>query len=394
MANRKKIYQNGPRVALATTWMFPHVGGVSTHMTLLANALGIEEADVLSFAQIIAQPENFWHRGHRFFASRLRQETVTSHAERMVHLLRSVDCDVLHCHDAMATWAAGVSRERYRKKFRIVSTVHGPVSRHMVEHGSSPSSPEVRGVEARESLAWQFADQIIAVDSTQKAICIEQKADPEKISVIPNAVDLNEIDNKCNLLRLKKHESEDWLLVPRRLAPKNGVIHAIEAMRMLPARVKLWIAGDGIEESRYRQALVDLKLENRVALLGGLPRDVVLMLSSAAKATIIPSVPAYGIVEATSIAAIEAMACRVPVVASSIGGLAELIEHRTTGLLVPPAQPEAIAAEIKMLLSGNFDVDGLTDAARSRVEALYSLPVWMKKITQVYERALSIQPKN
>lgn len=377
------------KIRLATSWKFPHVGGVSTHMTLLARAFGIDETEILNFDQVVQQHESLVERICRATLNRARGETITAHSERMVNLLRGVDCDLLHCHDAMATWAAGIARRRFGKPYRIVSTVHGPVSRHMVEHGSGERSAEVIAVEKCERAAWQLADQIISVDKTQKEICLEQGADPARITVIANAVDVNEIDEKLKLLRLVKDANIDWILVPRRLVPKNGVGFAIEAMNLLPQRVRLMIAGDGIDEARCRRLVVERGLGGRVAFLGGVPRDVVLMLSSLASATLIPSVPANGIVEATSIAAIEAMACRVPVVASAIGGLVELIEDKRTGLLVPPGDPVALANAIQNILGERVPVPLMVNQARSIAVRQFSLPVWAAAVTDVYKRAMT-----
>lgn len=386
------MLKTSAEIILATTWTYPHIGGVSTHMTLLARGLGIDPKYIINFDMITGQVSNILGRARRKIISKMRGEAVTAHAEGMVRLLKNIDCDILHCHDAMATWAAGVAREKFRKRYRIVSTVHGPVSRHMLEHGSASSSPDVTAVRACEEAAWRYADQIIAVDTTQRQICTEQKADPKKISVIPNAVDLNEIDTKLQLLHMARDPEIDWLLVPRRLAPKNGVTYAIEAMQMLPARCKLFIAGDGIEEGRCRQLIEKNGLHDRVALLGAVPRDVVLMLSTVAKATLIPSVPSHGIVEATSIAGIEAMACRVPLVASSIGGLVELVKNEETGLLVPPAQPELLATAVRTILSGDASVDRMVCRAREQVEQRFSMPPWLAAIHHVYENVLDMTP--
>jgi len=160
-------------------------------------------------------------------------------------------------------------------------------------------------------------------------------------------------------------------------------------MRFLPPEVKLWLAGDGIEEEACRKLVREYRLDERVAFLGGVPRDVILMLSSIAAATLIPSVPSNGVVEATSIAAIEAMACRVPVVASSIGGLVELINDDSNGFLVSPGDPEQLAAAVRNILRDGASIQQIVENARLRVEQRYSTPVWMAAIRQVYERVLS-----
>jgi glycosyltransferase involved in cell wall biosynthesis len=59
----------------------------------------------------------------------------------------------------------------------------------------------------------------------------------------------------------------------------------------------------------------------------------------------------------------EAMAAGVPIVASDLGGLGECIDHGTTGLLVPPGDPDALAAMLNKVLSGSVDLDALGTAA-------------------------------
>ena len=76
-----------------------------------------------------------------------------------------------------------------------------------------------------------------------------------------------------------------------------------------------------------------------------------LPLVRAADVVLVPSVPEKGIVEATSIAAIEAMTLRRPVIASGIGGLKELITDGQSGLLVEPRDGKAIAQAIRRVLS-------------------------------------------
>lgn len=69
---------------------------------------------------------------------------------------------------------------------------------------------------------------------------------------------------------------------------------------------------------------------------------------------VVPSVPAHGVVEATSIAALEGMALGKPVVASAIGGLVELIQSGQTGLLVPPGDARALARAVLSLEQSDF----------------------------------------
>jgi len=125
--------------------------------------------------------------------------------------------------------------------------------------------------------------------------------------------------------------------------------------------------------------------------VNSIPRDEVLRLAKAALAVLIPSVPASGVVEATSIAALEAMACCTVVIASRIGGLAEIIEDGRTGFLVPHSNPDALADVISRLYE---NADLRKDVGRRGFEHIresLDRPIWFSKVRKVYESVL--EPK-
>jgi glycosyltransferase involved in cell wall biosynthesis len=146
------------------------------------------------------------------------------------------------------------------------------------------------------------------------------------------------------------------ILCPRRLTAKNGVSYAVEAMVSLAERLGRYrslvmlLAGDGHERRNIEELIRQYRLESSVRLLGDVPHDEMLSLYRAVDVTLIPSVRSAGVVEATSIAALESMASGVPVIASAIGGLTEIIAHGQTGLLVPERDPLAIAEAILLLV--------------------------------------------
>lgn len=82
---------------------------------------------------------------------------------------------------------------------------------------------------------------------------------------------------------------------------------------------------------------------------------------------LIPSVASEAVIEATSISALEAMACGVPVIASNIGGLAELISNGLTGVLVPQANPLAIAQAITTVMNDSHLRSDIGRRARQHV---------------------------
>jgi glycosyltransferase involved in cell wall biosynthesis len=380
------------KILLATSWVYPHIGGVSSHIKLLAQMLDLKEASVLNHQQIISHNSgrcrSLVNRLQRKLRKKLRIETISLHAKQMANIIMEKDFEIIHCHDAMATWAAIRARDQSGRKFKIVTTVHGPVSRHMVEEGQLFDSVEVRKVAMCEQEAWKRCDAIIAVDTTQAKICTQQGAPLEKIIIIPNAVDLSKIDVLAGSIPIKKGDNRLWVLVPRRLSPKNGIEYAIRAMAILKVHPRLFLAGDGLDMSRLERLCSDLNLSNDVFFLGGLKHEVLLPLMHAVDVVLIPSVPIHGIEEATSIAAIEAMALRRPVIASEIGGLKELLVNDENGILVPPGDPSAIAKSLNGLLSDTDFASSLGKAARKTVEEKFSSKIWYQKHVYVYDELL------
>lgn len=381
-----------PTVRLVTTWPYPHVGGVSSHIRLLAGNLGIADEEVVNFQKItgFSGSRLSWvrQRMRMHFRRLLNVETISLHAEALAKLLSNENCDIVHCHDAMATWAAIRARAQFGRKYKIVSTVHGPVSRHMIEEGYSEDSPDVKMVRRCEQKAWAECDLMIAVDTTQRAICIEQGAEESRIRTIPNAVDYKIIQERVLALPLARSESRPWAFVPRRLSPKNGIEYAIRAIALMEHPPRLLIAGNGAERQRLIDLTIELGVSDLVSFLGGLDHEIMIPLMAAADVVLIPSVPIHGIVEATSIAAIEAMAIGKAVVASEIGGLRELIVNGNNGLLVPPASPEELAIAMTTLLASPQLRHSIGESARTVALEKFSSDLWFLRHIEAYSEVM------
>jgi glycosyltransferase involved in cell wall biosynthesis len=142
-----------------------------------------------------------------------------------------------------------------------------------------------------------------------------------------------------------------YLLFVGRFVEKKGIGHLLDAMRALERQgiaVDLVLVGDGpMAEVLNRQAAG----LTRVRFAGWLPNQEVRRLMRGALAICVPSVAApTGDSEGLPNVVLEAMACAVPVIGSNIAGIAEAVEHDSTGFLVPPADPPAIATVARQLL--------------------------------------------
>jgi glycosyltransferase involved in cell wall biosynthesis len=182
---------------------------------------------------------------------------------------------------------------------------------------------------------------------------------------------------------LTKAEGEFVIVCPRRLVEKNGVEFLVRAVPLVDGkiRVKLYLAGDGPLRSHLEGLVRDLGLGDRVVFMGSVANSMMPGLFASADMVIIPS-----LIEATSIAALEAMACERVVAASRVGGLPEIIDERV-GVLFEPGSPKAIADAIRSTAQRTDRLE-LGRGARRRVEANWSIARMTDVHEDVYRRVI------
>jgi glycosyltransferase involved in cell wall biosynthesis len=178
------------------------------------------------------------------------------------------------------------------------------------------------------------------------------------------------------------------ILVPRRLFEKNGVEYFIRSLPLILAEVEVEavLVGDGPERQRLEELTRSLRLEDRVEFVGKVSHEEMPGLLSSGCLAVIPS-----LVEATSVAALEAMACELPVAASSVGGLPEIVDG-SVGALFQPANPEELAQTVvKLLLDPHLAGKGAE--ARRRVVEQWSNERLVDRHLEIYEALLGGRAK-
>jgi len=177
----------------------------------------------------------------------------------------------------------------------------------------------------------------------------------------------------------------DVICVARLRAQKNHatLIDALARVRTHVPDVRLRLVGDGAERDVIEAHVRRSKLAGSVEFLGSV--DNVWPLLARAHVFVLPS--AY---EPLGIATLEAMAAGLPVVASSVGGLREIVDDEITGYLVPPGDPRALSARLTQLLQNRemaveMGLRGRAAAERYRVEQT------VQGYDRVYERLLNEQ---
>ena len=162
------------------------------------------------------------------------------------------------------------------------------------------------------------------------------------------------------------------LLCPARLAPIKGHGDLLEAVERLMARgipFELWLAGEGPERASIERRIGERGLGEHVRLLGTVPHAELLGMyrDRRADCVVLPSLH-----EGLSVALVEAMAYGLPVIATAVGGVPELLEDGA-GVLVPPSDADALTEALTRVLGSPTLRTELAHAGRRRVEAEFEV---------------------
>jgi glycosyltransferase involved in cell wall biosynthesis len=165
-----------------------------------------------------------------------------------------------------------------------------------------------------------------------------------------------------------------------RLVPPKGLMDLLEAMILLRAEfpnIRLEIAGSGQQQADLEREVDRLNLTDHVQFLGW-QSD----LRSVLRTWDIFVLPSRN--EGAPIAVLEAMSEGLPVVATNVGGLPELIEHGHSGFLIPPCDPLALARQLRVLVLEPELRQVQGAAGRSRVNKHFTVDRMVKQIQTVY----------
>ncbi|MGQ0813632.1 MAG: glycosyltransferase family 4 protein [Gemmatimonadota bacterium] len=174
------------------------------------------------------------------------------------------------------------------------------------------------------------------------------------------------------------------VIVPRRLFEKNGVEYFVRALPIIRQQVPVeaLIVGDGPERARLESLARELSVADAITFVGARPNMEMPSLLSSAEVAVFPS-----LMEATSVAALEAMSVELPVAASNVGGLPEIVDA-SVGTLFEPANPADLAEKLVALLQ-RADLRELGARARERVVRSWSNERLARRHLEIYQTLLN-----
>lgn len=236
-------------------------------------------------------------------------------------------------------------------------------------------------------IATNFSDATIAVSEACRERLLLEGVPAEQISLVHHGIDAEPYLNANGLAwreQLGIAAAAPVIITVARLATVKGLQHALAAAAILKQQQLpfTWLfVGQGPEQAHLQELAGALGLAGEVRWLG-FQSDIPNLLA-AADIFVLPSLQ-----EALGLAVLEAMATGLPVVASRVGGIPELIESGSEGLLVTAADSTGLAAAIAELLVDSKRAAGLGAAARQRVLAEFTAPGMWQQTDTVYRNVL------
>lgn len=288
---------------------------------------------------------------------------------RLRSLLATGEFDLLHTHH---NFVGALGRALVPREMAIVDT----------EHGNHRMNYSVLQNLVNNTTLWR-ADRIVA-NSEQTCgsfYTLEQMLLPRNhVDVIYNGVDMDRID------RVLAESDNPYAIDGRRIIMVGRMIEVknmttiVRAFLTLADRLpetQLTLVGDGPYRDRLEQIVADSDLDDRVQFTGLIPREDVYRLLDASDVFVVPSFS-----EGFCVAAVEAMACGLPIVASNIEVLREVIGE--TGTFADPADPLAFAEQIEVVLTNDSYRTIMADKARTRARIRFSLDQTAREYHRLY----------
>jgi glycosyltransferase involved in cell wall biosynthesis len=235
--------------------------------------------------------------------------------------------------------------------------------------------------------AARRADAVVAI-SSYTAREVAELAPEVPIRVIPYTVTLP----PSTAPRPDRRSGGPRLLFVGRLVERKGVAYLLEALARLPDRLsaRLTVVGDGPERAALSDLVARLGLGERVELCGWISKEDLREAYARATIFVLPAiVDRRGDTEGLGVVLLEAMNERVPVIASAVGGITDIVQAEETGLLVPPADPDALAAAVVRLADDPALATRLSERAYEQLHQRFGWDAIVARWLEVYSEAVA-----
>lgn len=277
---------------------------------------------------------------------------------RLRRRIRRGDVDVVLFTSMTAAWLAPLLR-------RHLDAHNVPAA--AIVHGLDVTMPF--GPYQRRIIPWIFnaLDAVLPVSRATGTECLRRGLPEEKLVVLPNGVDVQRFPRRSPSDAFRHGLPDEALLlcsVGRQVERKGFAWFVEHVLPLLPDDVHYWLAGDGPEADAIADAAARKGISHRVRLLGRVSEDDLGRLYRSADLFVMPNIPVPGDMEGFGVVMLEAGLCGLPVVASRLEGIQDVVTEDANGHLVPSGDAWAFSEAI---MAYYHNRSALTEASQRAV---------------------------
>lgn len=378
------------KLCVVTHTFLPHVGGIERVVYEQSKRLLQKRFELMVLTNRIGTAKQYSYDGIRVrcydslsIGFRLGipypVPNVTSY-KAFLESVKSSDLIHAHGHPYLSSFVAAKLAKRYAKPF--VLTQHNT----FIKYGNFWDTVERLNDFAVGNAVLKEADKIIVVSNATMRYVLSLGADPEKIELLYNGVDLERfkpLTGVKDAVREKLGISKNAVVVitVRRLVYKNGVDTLIDSAKIAikkNPRLVFLAVGEGPDFAEVKARIEQLGIGNSFRLMGFVSDEDLPVYYNAADFFVLPSKSGEGL----PLVALEAMACGLPVIATKVGGISEVIMEGY-GKIVPPDNPDALAEAV--LEFSHRELSALKNGLRSRIEQKFSWDKNVERLVKIYK---------
>lgn len=361
----------------------PYVGGAEKYLMLLARSIrdfGYNPFFILNNKENLdALAGELKAYGIAVYGANIDLPGSLRGLPEFVRLIRKLSCDIFHInlpgpYSSRYSLVAPIAKLCGVRK--VVSTEHLP----MVE-------PFLKG-KLLKSISNLFIDRVITVSENNVRFLVEKHGvKRDKVRVVYLGIPDIFPYLKGSREEFGLGQDDISISVIGSLEERKGQSVAVEALKMLPKNYHLLVAGTGPAENRLRHLVDELKLSERVHFLGYV--DDIATVMGASDIVLLTS-----IMEATPFVLIEAMSAGIPVVASGVYGVGEIVKDSITGILVPPGDAKKTAEAIERIMSDQKLRKRMSKAARELYLSRFRIDRFASQTARIYDELLGLRTKD
>jgi glycosyltransferase involved in cell wall biosynthesis len=306
---------------------------------------------------------------HRIRLAKIRIFGVLVFWRAIIETIRKIDPDLVHAQSLSSGIPALISK----KLLKIPYAVWG--------QGSDVYHPDWF-IQLASKMIVKNADSAIALTEDMKRVM--QDLYDRNIAVVPNGFNIEDYPDEPSFEDRATHGK--GILFVGRLKPVKGVQYLITSMKKVHEEMpdaRLFLVGDGEERERLAALSTQLGLEKYVQFTGIVPHEKVKIFMQQADVFVLPSLS-----EGFPNVILEAMACGLPIIASRVGGIPDILTNDTNGYLVEVKDTNDLANKILLLLSDGVLRKKISDNNRQLVKK-YSWENVISELEKIYELTIS-----